>query len=58
MFGSMLESIVRVYRRVYIAASIPSSGIRRVVENMLRRVLENDLGGISENILGVYLDAS
>jgi hypothetical protein len=40
------------------AASIPTCGIRSVVENMLRSVLENVLGGIPGNILGVYLDGS
>jgi len=58
MLGSMLESIVRAYIRVYMAASIPSCPIRSIVESLLRSVHENILGGKPGNILGLYLDAS
>jgi hypothetical protein len=58
MLGSMHESILRAYIRVYMVVSIPSWAIRRIVGSMLRSVLENVLGGIPGNILGVYLDAS
>jgi hypothetical protein len=46
MLGSMLVSIIRAYITAYMAASIPSYAIRRVVESMLRSILEIVLGGI------------
>ena len=58
MLGSMLEIILRAYRRADMAASIPSCAIRSIVISILRSVLENILVGIPGNILGVYLDAS
>jgi hypothetical protein len=53
----MLESILRAYIEAYMAVSIPSCVIRRIVESMLRSVHENVLGGIPGYILEVYLDA-
>jgi hypothetical protein len=57
MLGCMLESILRAYIAVYMAASISSCATWSIVESMLRTVLENGLGGIPGNILGVYWDA-
>jgi hypothetical protein len=54
----MLESLLRAYICVYMAASIPSCAIRSVVKSMLRSILENVVGGLPGNILEGYLDAS
>jgi len=58
MLGSVNESIFGAYIRAYMAASVPSRGIRSVLQGTLGSVLENVLGGEPGNILEVYLKVS
>jgi len=58
MLRSVLESMLRFYKRAYKAVSVPSSGIRHILESMLGSLLENVLGGVPRNGYEVNLEAS
>jgi len=57
MLGSVLDSVWRTHKRVYIAASKPSSAIGTILRGMLRGTIENAIGDVPGKVFGVHLEA-
>jgi hypothetical protein len=55
MLRNLLLSILRAYIRADLAASVPFSAIRSILQGMRRSELQNILGGVPGDVLAVYL---